>query len=66
MELNIWESFWKCPFLEGGSFNVYGTIKALQYLCLHGLKILEDEYAMLTINSYSNTALSVDMVGFSE
>lgn len=22
---------WKCLFFKGGSFNVYGTIKALQY-----------------------------------
>lgn len=42
------ESFWKCPF-KGGSFNVYGTIKALQY-SVSGLKILEDGYAMTVLS----------------
>lgn len=63
-ELYLIESFWKCPS-KGGSFNVDGSIKALQYsICLHHeVKILEDDYAMRVENK---TVSSFDMFDFSE
>lgn len=62
-ELDLIERNWKCP-CKGGKFNVYGTIKALQY----GISVSSMNYRYLRmnmprcqsrhkVNPYNNTGL---------